>query len=192
MKKIFLFLSAAIITSASVHAQAGAKNKSKGKGKIAGKVVSANKEKEEKQKHNNSIWEGTRDNDGGGPKPSKNQPAKVRSAFQRDYPNATGVSWSKYRGDWTATFRRGLVGWSTAVYHANGERRDTRTPVPQAEIPRKIEDIFKKRPDTRLEDVIKIEVPKTIKDIFRVKTILDGSAKFLFYDADGLEVQYNY
>ena len=168
------------------------KNKNKGKGKIADKVTGANKDKEEKQKHHTAIWEGTKDTDGGGPKPSKNQPAKVRAAFKRDYPNATSVSWTKYRGDWTATFRRGLVGWSTAVYHANGERRDTRTPVPQAEIPRKIEDIFRKRPDTRLEDVIKIEIPKTIKDIFRIKTVVDGTARFVFYDADGQEVQYNY
>ena len=28
-----------------------------------------------------------------GPIPSKNQPAKVRAAFQRDYPNAGNVSW---------------------------------------------------------------------------------------------------
>ena len=195
MKKVLLFLSVIVIAGFSVQAQGNAKNKSKankGKGTIADKVANATKDKEEKQKHDRAIWEGTKDNDGGGPKPSKNQPAKVRAAFQRDYPNATNVSWSKYRGDWTATFRRGMFGWSTAVYHANGERRDTRTPVPPAEIPRKIEDIFKKRPDTRLEEVIKIEVPKTIKDIFRIKTTVDGSAKFVFYDADGLEVQYNY
>ena len=51
-------------------------------------------------------------------------PRKVRDAFNRDYPNAKNVNWSKDRGVWSARFRRnGLFGGNaTASYKANGER----------------------------------------------------------------------
>ena len=169
------------------------KSKDKGKAEQSGK----NKEQEEKDKkdktdHEKKVWDGTYTKEGGGPSPSKNQPAKVRSSFQRDYPNASGISWSKYRGDWTATFRNG-VWMSTAVYHANGERRDTRTPVTKNEMPRVVLDsIFKKRPNTRLEDVIKVEVPNVVKDIFRIKDIIQGKPTYLYYNSDGVAVKYGY
>lgn len=200
MKRIFLLLTAFSI-SLSILAQGNSAAKSKDKQKdktekATGSEKSKDKEKADKEKkdlddHNKRIWEGTSDN-GSGSKPSKNQPAKVRSSFQRDYPNATNVYWTKYRGDWTATFGNGLYR-STAIYHANGERRDTRTPVTRDKLPRIVLDsIFKRRPDTRLEDAVKIEVPKTVKDIFRIKDIILGKAEFRYYDADGKLVQYNY
>ena len=127
-----------------------------------------------------------------GPKFSKNQPAKVRGAFQRDYPNATNVYWTKYRGDWTATFGNGFFS-STAIYHANGERRDTRTPIVRDKLPRIVLDsIFKRRPDTRLDEAIKIEVPNVIKDIFRIKNIIQGKTQYEYYDSDGRLVKYDY
>ena len=59
-------------------------------------------------------------------KSAKNQPAKVRAAFQRDYPNATNVSWTKSQGDWTATFNHGGLfnSRTSATYHSNGQRKD--------------------------------------------------------------------
>jgi hypothetical protein len=139
-----------------------------------------------------AIWDGTKDRDGGGPKYSKNQPAKVRAAFASDYPNANNVNWSKYRGDWTATFNNGITR-SVAVYHANGDRRDTRTIIPKTQLPKIIlDDIFKKRRNAQLGDVIKIEVPQSVKDIFRIKTTEGNTTHFVFYDADGKEVSYDY
>jgi hypothetical protein len=138
------------------------------------------------------IWEGTKDTDGKGPKPSKNQPAKVTAAFRRDYPTATNVSWSKYRGDWTANFHNGLIS-STAVYHANGERRDTRTQVAVKQLPAIIlEEIMKRSPAAQVGLVIKIDVPNIVKDIFRIKTVTLGVPKYQFFDADGREVTYDY
>jgi len=149
------------------------------------------KEKMEREDHFKKVWEGTNDN-GKGSKPSKNQPAKVRSSFQQDYPNASNVYWTKYRGDWTATFGNGFYK-STAIYHANGERRDTRTPITKDKLPRIVLDsIFKRRPETKIEDVVKIEVPKTITDIFKIKDIIMGKTEFRYYDANGKLVQYNY
>ena len=81
---------------------------------------------------------------------------------------------------------------STAVYHANGDRRDTRTIISRESIPKKIFDIITKKPDVQMDDVIKIEVPKAIKDIFRIKNIIDGKTQYTFYDNEGLTVQYNY
>lgn len=201
MKKIIILTALfAIATNISIAQGNGkAKNADKSKSKEKTDKVTGNdkekskekdKDKEDKIKHEKGIWEGT-SNSGGGPKASKNQPAKVRQAFSRDYPNAGTVSWSKYRGDWTATFRNGFY-WSTAVYHANGDRRDTRTLIPRTNVPVKIEDIFKKRPDTRWDDVIKIETPKVTKDIFRIKTVVGNATQYLFYNVDGEQVQYNY
>ena len=191
-----------LIFSLTMIAQGNSNDNGKGKEKsknekAAKQASSEQKEKEAKEKkqqdeHNKKIWDGTSDKNGKGPVPSKNQPAKVRAAFQRDYPNAVNVSWSKYRGDWTASFGNGLYR-STAVYHANGERRDTRTPVTRNEMPVNVIDaIFKSRPDTRLEDVIKIEVPNAVKDIFRVKDIIGGKPSYFYYNSDGQLVKYNY
>lgn len=187
-------MSIAFALSISIIAQANNQGKSKGKGKS--EKTEKNNEKGEKDKkdrmdHEQKVWDGTYTKQSAGPLPSKNQPAKVRAAFQRDYPNATGVYWSKYRGDWTATFRNGI--WmSTAVYHANGDRRDTRTSIRKDDIPRKIFDIIINKPETRMDDVIKIEVPKAIKDIFRIKNILQGKTEYTYYNSDGIVVQYNY
>ena len=204
MKRI-LFLLTAITISVSLLAQGNSganKDKTKDKGKPVATNPSGNKdkskdkekadkEKKERADHDKKIWEGTSDKSGG-PKASKNQPAKVTSSFQRDYPNATNVYWTKYRGDWTATFGNGA--WrSTAVYHANGERRDTRTPVSRENIPRKVSDvILKQKPEAKLDEAVKIETPKGIKDIFRIKDIINGKTEFQYYDADGNKVQYNY
>ena len=165
--------------------------KSAKQGSSEQKVKEAN-EKKQQDEHNKKVWAGTSDKNGKGPIPSKNQPTKVSAAFQRDYPNAVNVNWSKYRGDWTATFGNGLYR-STAVYHANGERRDTRTPVTRNELPVNVIDaIFKSNPNTRLDDVIKIEVPNVVKDIFRIKDILGGKPTYFYYRSDGQLVKYNY
>lgn len=58
---------------------------------------------------------------------NNNVPRKVGDAFQRDYPNASNVNWTKNRGVWTANFRRnGLFGGNNVVsYRANGQRVNT-------------------------------------------------------------------
>lgn len=195
-----------LLISLSVFSQGnkpvGAEEKSKGK---SGKVKEKKEKEDEKDKsgekddagsaaqkksHEDVIWEGTSDKGGKGPKLSKNIPNKVSRSFQRDFPNASSVTWYKYRGDWTPTFQNGLFR-STAVYHANGERRDTRTPIPRSALPPKIDDIFKKRPSIRLGDIIRIETPAA-SEIFRLKTWSDGVLKFMHYDQDGNEVTYDY
>lgn len=197
--KQLLILAIVCIVSIATSAQGNSQAKGKGNEKSTA-TTSANqskgKEKDNKDvkdrsDHEKKVWQGTYTKTGDGPKPSRNQPAKVRVSFQRDYPNAANVSWSKYRGDWTATFRNGLS-MSTAVYHANGDRRDTRTPVTKESIPKKVFDIITKKPDIQTDDVVRIEVPKVIKDIFRIKSVIDGKPQYLYYNDEGLIVQYNY
>jgi hypothetical protein len=196
MKKIICLLSF-LAFGLAVLSQNNNGNKGKGKTKNNPVVVDKSKDKGDKEKsdfddHNRKVWEGTSDKGGGGPKISKNQPAKVKAAFQRDYPGASNVYWTKYRGDWTATFGYGFFR-STAVYHANGDRRDTRTPVLQDKIPGVIIDIFKKRfPGTKIDGAIKIEVPNLVKDIFRIKNIIEGKPVYEYYNSDGVNIQYNY
>ena len=201
MKKIILLITG-FIFSLTIIAQGNKGEKGQGKDK-SNNEKSVNqrnkeqkdkeaKEKIEKDEHSKKVWNGTSYKEGMGPKPSKNQPAKVRAAFQRDYPNARNVTWSKYRGDWTATFRNGLA-MSTALYHANGERRDTRTTVTKNEVPRNVLDsIFRRRPGTWLEDIIKIDLPNVVKNIFRFKETTLGKTEYFYYNSDGQLVKYNY
>lgn len=191
MKKI-LFIGLSILISFTVAAQGNSNKKDKsGKNK-----ESVSKEKKNKdfskndQANDDKIWEGVNVGNSCG-KLSKNQPAKVRAAFQRDYPNARNVTWTKCRGDWTATFNGAFR--STAIYHANGQRRDTRTVVGRENIPAIIlDEILKRRPGTRLEEAIKIEIPNVLKNIFRIKNILGGNVVFEYYNADGVKVNYDY
>jgi hypothetical protein len=196
MKNIFLGFIATLI-SVSLIAQGNSGNADKGKQKDKGKPekvdekVKVKGQSDKDQDHNNKVWEGVSGSEGCGI-PSKNQPAKVRSSFQRDYPNTTSVTWTKCRGDWTATFNNGL--WrSTAVYHANGQRKDTRTPVTKDQVPRPIlDDIFKKRPAINLGNIIKIELPGTTSDIFRIRLGTDLKPGFTYYNSAGAVVTYNY
>jgi hypothetical protein len=201
MKNILLLISG-FIFSLTIIAQgnSGNKGKEKAKSKKEKSVKTGNnqqseqevKEKKEKDDHIKKVWDGTTGKRGNGPKASKNQPAKVRAAFQRDYPNAGNVTWSKYRGDWTATFKSGL-NMSTALYHANGERRDTRTSITKNEVPRNVLDsIFKRRPGTWLEDIIKIDLSNDVKNIFRFKETTLGKTEYFYYNSDGQLVKYDY
>jgi hypothetical protein len=161
-------------------------NPSESKNVILGKSDTKGKTNED------VIWEGTKDHDGGGPKFSKNQPAKVRLSFNKEFPNATAVSWSKYRGDWTATFKNGIF-YSTAVYHANGNRKDTRTVVSRADVPRGVlEGIYKRKPGISVGEIVKVETTQAPNQIFRIKTIENGKINFLLLNSTGNEVAYNY
>lgn len=191
MKKLFIF-ALTVFISVSLFAQKQKQKDNPGKEKKEARDVVLGTEKKQPNKNVDIIWDGTKDGDGRGPKYSKNQPAKVRAAFGKDYPNATGVSWSKYRGDWTASFNNGIIR-SVAVYHANGQRKDTRSVIQKTQLPKIIiDDIFKRRRNAQLGDVIKIEVPQSVKDIFRIKTTEGNATHFVFYDADGKEVKYDY
>jgi len=196
MKKFFLLITGFIFSLTIVaQGKSGEKGKAKSKNERSASIVNnEQKEKEAREKkvhdeHSKKIWEGA---SGNGPKSSKNQPAKVRAAFQRDYPNASNVSWSKYRGDWAANFGNGFYGL-TALYHANGERRDTRTVITRNEMPQNVLDgIFKNRPGASIENIIKIERPNTVNAIFRIKDIIQGKPEYFYYNSDGNLVKYNY
>ena len=117
-----------------------------------------------------------------------NQPKKVTSAFYRDYPGASNVSWSKYKGDYTATFSNGP--WrSTAVYHANGQRRDTRTPLTRKQLPGTIWDKIFKRDNLVPIEYVQIERPSNPANIFR---IVSTNNKVYYYDQNGNKVSYSY
>ena len=187
MKKLMLF-ALAVSICATGFSQKG-KDKPKKNGNAREEARDVIRQDAPKQRGNTAVWDGTSEK--GGPKPSKNQPAKVRQAFTSDYPNATGVTWSKYRGDWTATFTNG-GSTATAVYHANGRRKDTRTVVGQQQLPSAIGDVIRRRPSIQLGDIIRIEVPEQVNNLFRVKTIEAGTPRFTVYDASGKVVNYDY
>jgi hypothetical protein len=121
---------------------------------------------------------------------SKNQPSNVTASFQRDYPYAKNVTWSKYKGDWTASFGNGIYR-STAVYHANGQRKDTRTVIKRNDLPGDgglWERIFK-RNSVQENNIIRVEQPQNNTIIYRVLTTA-GNA--LFFNHQGEPVKYNY
>lgn len=201
MKKIFFIVCAVLITiCVSAQNNSGNKGKDKQKDKESvsqndqhSKSKDKDKTKEDKNindEHDRKVWDGVDNNRC--LKPSKNQPAKVRSSFYRDFPIAVNVRWTKCRGDWTASFGNGLYR-STAVYHANGERRDTRTPIFKNQLPPVVLDsIFKKRPHINIGDIIKIELPNLAKDIFRIRDATDQRSEFIFLNALGEIIKYDY
>jgi hypothetical protein len=202
MKNTIIIL-ALLFFSTAVFAQKG-KEKQKEKdntSQVDVKVkVEDNKQKEKGNSkmddHDRRIWGGIGDQDC--TKPSKNQPAKVTASFNKNYPNVVNVRWTKCRGDWTATFNNGIFR-STAVYHANGDRKDTRTPIKVEEAPKSIFDkILKQDPDTKIEEVVKIEQPKTNtpgdNSFFRILRSKMGTTtkQYVVVNSSGDEVKYDY
>lgn len=129
MKKLLLLL-----TMFTVGASAMAQND---------KTKKAKKDKQEKKynkrgnddRNNDGRYEDDRNdnddnnNNNGDNNSNNNAPSKVREAFNRDYPSAQNVTWTKNRGVWTASFRRsGLFGGTRTVsYQANGTRSNNGT-----------------------------------------------------------------
>jgi hypothetical protein len=176
MKQLFILL--AIFTcSLAVTAQGNGNGNGKAKGK-------------HKAKANNHTTLPGRNDDAYAYQANnaKHVPKKVWAALQRDYPGARNVTWGKYKGDYTATFGNGL--WrSTAVYHANGERRDTRTRIQRKDMPGNIWDVIFKRDRVAPTDYVMIERPSVAERIYRVLT---GNNTAYYYNERGNRVQYNY
>ena len=169
-----------------------------GQGKSQGKAKHNEKHNTEiKQKHNtkdynsdDKVWQKnkTKQQNNSQKGYAKNQPKKVTSAFFRDYPRATHVRWDKNKGDYIATFNNGI--WrSTAVYHANGERRDTRTRMTREQLPGNIWDRIFRRDNVTPNQYIVIERPSTAEKIYR---ILSNDNKAYYYDPNGNRVSYSY
>jgi len=141
--------------------------------------------------HERIIWEGTSGSDFDELVPDTVLPAKVKTTFASDYPGVI-PRWNKYRGEWTATFRNGAY-QSTAIYHANGSRRDTRSSLEYGQIPAGLITIVTtKYPGSEIKVAVRIEAPATKKYIYRIKTVTEGNTRFLFFDEDGNEVSYLY
>jgi hypothetical protein len=195
MKKLLIFSMALLAITATNAQKSKSRNKEAGTTREEARRVILGEEKKAKAEKTSSgtdIFEGgSSTTTTGGGKASKNQPAKVRAAFQRDYPNASTVTWSKYRGDWTATFSNG-GSTSTAVYHANGQRKDTRTAIGRSQLPQVIEDIFNKKQGVQVGHITRIDLPAAAQQIFRIKTIEGNSANYVFYDKHGKQVNYDY
>ncbi|HTH30064.1 MAG TPA: hypothetical protein VL946_01885 [Lacibacter sp.] len=183
MKKLF---SLAILLSLSVvgFSQAG-KEKAKDKGKAKNENTSKGKNSNSSQENaNNSNQSNNSDQQNGNSKTRKNIPAKVGSAFAGEYPNAVNAVWTKKQGDWTVIFGNGT--WrSTATYHSNGERVDTRTPMTREQAPRPVlDEILRRFPKGSPTDVIKIEKPKN-PNLFQIIVDAAGKKKTFVFDETG-------
>lgn len=112
MKKLLLLL---MVASVGIAGTATAQKKSK---KDCGN--DKNKYSKKYDRRNDDRY----DRNGSYGKYNNNAPRQVRDAFNRDYPNASNVNWTKDRGVWTANFKRsGLFGGNSSVsYRANGQR----------------------------------------------------------------------
>ena len=190
--KNFTLLMAIMFLSASSFAQGKSKGHGNGKNKNNHVERRSNDQNEINEHQNNN--DNVHNDNGNSGKSSKNQPAKVRDAFYRDYPNASNVTWTKNRGDWTATFGNGLYR-STAVYHANGDRRDTRTSIQRQDLPNGTiwDRIFRRDRVTPTGEYTRIERPNSVGDIFRMAVErATGQRQYLYYNANGQLVKYNY
>ena len=191
MKQLFFFitiLSLSLNTIAQGNSQGKGKAKSNGKGKSEVKNNPSYPVITDQPSGNGNGNGNVKVKGNSGQKGwAKNQPKKVQAALLRDYPGAANVVWSKYKGDYTATFNNGI--WrSTAVYHANGERRDTRTVITRKDLPGTIWDRIFKRDRVTPTQYTQIERPTTAEKIYR---ILSGTNSY-YYDQNGNKVTYAY
>jgi hypothetical protein len=117
-------------------------------------------------------------------------PSKVQAAFARDYGNASGVTWTKSRGNWTATYNGGLFGGATSIatYHANGRRMDTRTTVPLTQIPQPVT-IWQQRvgPSIQLGRILRIDMPGQ-PELYQVTNRTNG--QIVYVNRSGAVVSY--
>lgn len=171
MKQICV-LSLLLLTTMFSYAQGKEKEKTKGK----------EKQEMKKQKKQDNEQDGQQGN--GNSKIRKNIPTKVRQSFNADYPGAVNDIWTKNRGDWTVTFTNNVFR-STATYHSNGDRIDTRTPMNQQQTPRPVlDEILKRYPQSNPKDIIKIEKPKN-PNLFQVIVEAAGKKKTLLLNEQG-------
>jgi len=129
MKKIIISAIAILIAFTGM-----AQSKSQGKGhnkdksdkysKHSNKHQDNNKDgRYDRNDDNDDVYRNDNKHNG---KYAKNQPAKVRAAFHRDYPNASNVTWTKNSGNWTASFPNGIYRVN-ATYSSNGQRLNSNT-----------------------------------------------------------------
>lgn len=183
-----LFTLAILLLLSTVGFSQARQEKAKDKQKKETKATA--KEKADKQKSKPDEVKNDNQNtnsDGqqnGNQKVRKNIPTQVRNSFTGEYPNAVNATWTKNRGDWTVVFGNGV--WrSTATYHSNGERVDTRTPLTREQAPRSVlDEILRRYPKTDTKDIIKIEKPKN-PNLFQVILNEAGKKRTLILDEKG-------
>ncbi|MEO6583778.1 MAG: hypothetical protein ABIO05_05610 [Ferruginibacter sp.] len=128
MKKV-LTLALALSVGIAVMAQGKSKSNGHGHNKTYEKKAKVHHDEDDHDENTNRNHDVDRDDRNGQSntgKYSKNLPSKVRSSFNRDYPNATNVSWTKANGYWTASFPNGLYR-VRATYAANGQKVNNRS-----------------------------------------------------------------
>ena len=107
---------------ATISFTAMSQNKGHGKGKSKHEKHENNNDQNDHNYGNNEDRNDNEDrNNGNGGKYSKNLPSQVAASFNRDYPGATNVSWTKSRGVWTASFNNGILR-NRVSYAANGQQ----------------------------------------------------------------------
>ncbi|MBP6687078.1 MAG: PepSY-like domain-containing protein [Lacibacter sp.] len=180
--KQFITLGLFLLGSLMGFAQGNGKEKNKDKQKLDKTAQTKSGKNNSNTGQHNENTADTKQN--GNSKSRTNLPTKVSSAFAGDYPNAVNATWTKNRGDWTVLFGNGA--WrSTATYHSNGERVDTRTPMTREQAPKSVMDeILRRYPKQSPTDVIKIEKPKN-PNLFQVIVEAAGKKKTLVLDEKG-------
>ena len=177
--KQFITLGIFLLAGVMGFAQGKSKEKTKDKQKTDKTVQTTNG-----NNNSNSGQNAATTQQNGNSKVRKNIPTKVGSAFAGEYPNAVNATWTKNRGDWTVVFGNGV--WrSTATYHSNGERVDTRTPLTSEQAPRSVMDeILRRFPTGETKDIIKIEKPKN-PNLFQIILNEAGKKRTLLLDEKG-------
>jgi hypothetical protein len=158
-----------------------------GKKKVKNKNNKENKEEDDdhdSDQYQNKENKKNKDKGNGNSKVRTNIPTQVRNSFNADYPNASDAVWTKQQGDWTVNFRN-YAYRSTATYHSNGERVDTRTSMPSQQAPAPVlGEIQKRFPQANPKDIIKIEKPKN-PNLFQVMINEGGKLKTILFDEKG-------
>ena len=116
--------------------------------------------------------------------------ATLSSSFSRDFPNVTGATWIRDVRDtmnYSARYKTGDY-WTMSTYSATGTRIDTRTELPQNDLPRPVALYRDKQGSNNIQfkRVIKVERPSKAN----LYEVLLTNGRVVYVNSDGAEVSY--
>lgn len=110
-------------------------------------------------------------------------PETIKSAFQKQHPNAKEVKWEKENGNYEAEFEMGETE-SSVLYNTDGNLLETEVEITAADLPKKASEYVQAHyKDQKMKEVAKISDAKGIvtyeAEIQGMDLIFDNAGKFI-------------
>ena len=117
-------------------------------------------------------------------------PMSVKESFHKDYPDADATNWKYSNGKWNADFHKMNENVSMAAYYdEKGRRIDTRMPVAENTVPKKVTTHINERYPGHDYHYTKID-RKGKRDLYMVRVKQHNRYKTMYFDHRGHETSY--